>query len=322
MANEKLNGALAGAASGATVGGPYGALAGGALGFLLSQEDESQDYLKQALKAAEGIPLPVLKEMNPELYKVVAQLNPEMEQAVVLGPSATQGIALDPQLKQAQMSALSKLMNITENGGRDAQFNADVNRLQNDVNSNLQGNTQAIQQNMAARGMAGGMSEQVARQMATQQAANRQAQMGLDINAQAQQRALASLMNQGNLAGQISQNEFNQQYQKANAQDAISKFNAQNLQNVNSNNTQSKNNAQQINVGNQQAVANQNVGLSNQAQEYNAGLAQKDYENKLAKLGLTNKVTGALADNSQKQAQNQNDFIGGLFGSVAKYGAK
>ena len=322
MGNQKVNGAISGAAAGAAVGGPYGALAGGALGFLLSENDKSQDYLAQALKAAEGIPLPVLKEMNPELYKVVAQLNPEMEQAVTLGPSATQGIALDPQLKQAQMSALSKLMNITENGGRDAQLNADVSRLQNDVNSNLQGNTQAIQQNMAARGMAGGMSEQVARQMATQQAANRQSQIGLDINAQAQQRALASLMNQGNLAGSISQNEFNQQYQKANAQDAISKFNAQNLQNVNSNNTQSKNNAQQINVGNQQAVANQNVGLSNQAQEYNAGLAQKDFENKMAKVGLGNKVTGALADNSQKQAQNQNDFIGGLFGSIAKYGAK
>ena len=318
----KVNSAIGGAATGAAIGGPWGAAAGGALGFLMGQEDNSTDYLKQALEAAQGIPLPMLKEMNPELYKVVAQITPEMEEAIVLGPSATQGIALDPKMKQAQMNALNKLMDITANEGRDAQFNADAARLQNDVNSNLQGNAQAIQQNMATRGMSGGMSEMVNKQLAAQQAANRQAQMGLDINAQAQQRALAALMNQGNLANQMSNTEFNQQYQKANAQDAISKFNAQNQQNVNSSNTAAKNNAQQINVGNQQNTANQNVGLSNDAQKYNASLAQQQFDNQLGKIGLGNKVMGSLADNSYLKAKDQNEFLGGLFAAGAKYGAK
>ncbi len=319
---SKVNSAIGGAASGAAIGGPYGAVAGGALGYLLGKDDESSDYYKQALEAAAGIPLPQLKEMNPELYKVVTQLNPAMEEAVVLGPSATEGIVLDPKMKQAQMSALSKLMDITNNNGRDAQFNADAARLQNDVNANLQGNTQAIQQNMAARGMSGGMSEMVNKQLAAQQAANRQSQMGLDINAQAQQRALASLMNQGNLANQMSNTDFNQQNTKAQSQDAIAKFNAQNLQKSKSTNTAALNNAQQWNAQNQQSIANQNVGTSNDAQGYNIGLGQKNFDNQLAKVGLGNKTINNMAENSYRQSKDQDDFLGGLFGAGAKYAAK
>lgn len=316
---SKVNSAISGAATGASIGGPVGAAVGGGLGFVLGKDDNSNDYYQKMLEEALKIPLPVLREMNPELYQVVTQLNPEMEQNVVLGPSATEGISLDPKYKQAQMQALNKLMNISESGGQDAQFISDMNRTQNEINSNLKGNTGAIQQNMATRGMSGGMSEMVAKQIAAQEASNRQADMGMDIQAQAQQRALQALMNQGNMAGQISQQDFSQQNTVAQSQDAISKFNAQNQQNVMSNNTAARNNAQQFNVQAQQNTADKNVATKNQAQQYNLGLAQQQYDNELKKRGLVNQGYTAAAQNSYQQAKDQDEFIGGLFSAGAKY---
>lgn len=316
----KINTALAGAGAGAAFG-PYGAAAGALGGYLLGKDDNSNAAYEEMLKAAQGIPLPILKEQNPELYKAIVSMNPEMENAVHLGPSATEGIALDPAYKQAQMNALAKLQTITDNNGQDATSMAANSRLQNDVNTNLQGNTQAIQQNMATRGMSGSGSDMVAQQMAAQSAANRQAQMGMDINAQAQQRALSALMNQGSMANQMSQTDFGQQNTKANAQDAISKFNTQNLQNVSSGNVQAKNSAQQMNNSNLQNVANKNVDLGNQSMQNNNGLAQQNFNNQMTRIGMQNQAATGAAQNSYNQSRDQDMFLGGVANSAAKYAA-
>lgn len=318
---SKTNSAIAGATAGASVGGPWGAAIGGAAGFLMGSDDKSEDIYAQMLKEAQSIPLPQLKEYYPELYKQVISLNPELEQAVTLGPSSTEGITLDPKYKQAQMEALNKLMDISANGGQDAQFKADAGKLQSEINTNLQGNTQAIQQNMATRGLSGGMTEMVGKQISAQQASNRQAQMGLDLNVQAQQRALTVLMNGSNVANQMANTDFNQANTKAQSQDAIAKFNAQNQQNVMSANAQAKNNAQQINAANTQSTANSNTALNNTAQQYNASLAQQNYENELRKKGLITSAANNAANSSYNQAKDQDAFLGGIASSVAKYGA-
>lgn len=314
---SKVNSAMTGAATGASVGGPWGAAIGGVGGYLMGKDDNSEEIYKKMMEEAKQIPLPVLKELNPELYKEVVRLNPELEQAVTLGPSAMEGIATDPRLKQAQMNALNKLQDISDAGGRDAQFLSDASRVQNDINSNLKGNQDAIIQNMAARGMSGGMTEMVARNQATQSAANRQAQMDLDINAQAQQRALNALMNGGQMGGQMQAQDFNQQAQVAGSKDAISKFNAANTQQVRNNNVNTANNAQQYNATNAQNVADNNVGVRNDASRYNNNLPQQQYENELRKRGLINNAATGMAETSARQAANQDKFIGGVASSAA-----
>jgi hypothetical protein len=216
------------------------------------------------------------------------------------------------------MAALNKLMGISDAGGRDAQFLSEQARLQNDVNANLRGNTGAIQQNLATRGFGGGMSEQVARQMAAQSGANRQAQMELDANAAAQQRALSALSSGAGLAGQMQGAQFSQGAQKALAQDAISRFNAANTQSVYGANTDIKNAAQGQNLANAQTIANQNVGIKNNAQQYNTGLNQQQYENQ---FGQTQAQYGAELNNQNRKdaKRNQNlGFAGGLIGAGAQ----
>jgi hypothetical protein len=265
-----------------------------------------------------NVPLPELQKYNPLEYKSVGQYNPEMESVVTLGPSAMQGVSTDPALQAAQMAALNKLMGISDAGGRDAQFLSEQARLQNDVNANLRGNTGAIQQNLATRGFGGGMSEQVARQMAAQSGANRQAQMELDANAAAQQRALSALSSGAGLAGQMQGAQFSQGAQKAQAQDAISRFNAANTQDVYGANTDRTNSAKLGNLQSAQGLANMNTGERNSGQKYNTGLSQQQYENQ---FGQTQAQYGSeaakQAREDAKRGQNLG-FVGGLVGAGAQ----
>lgn len=271
-----------------------------------------EDDYNRAADQLSSIPLPVLKEYYPDLYEQVVSLNPEMESAVTLGPSEMAGIATDPGLRNTQMKALNRLQEIGDAGGMDAQFLSDSNRVLTDVNAANRGREGAIQQNLATRGLSGGMSELVQRNLSAQNASNQQAQSALDLKAQAEQRALASLMNSGQLANQIQGQDFNQASAKAQAADSIAKFNAQNLQGVNSRNTATKNNAQQWNAQNAQTAANSNVGAKNEAQQYNLGLGQQNFNNQIKKAGGVADQYNAIGQSKDKERQEDKGFVGGL----------
>ena len=319
---SKTNAAMSGAAAGASVGVPWGAAIGGIGGYLMGSDDESGKMYEDMMKRAQSIPLPVLEEFHPELYKQVVALNPELETAVNLGPSEMGGIATDPRLRQAQLDALSQLQEVGAAGGRDAQFLADQARLESDINTNNAGNQGAIMQNLATRGMSGGGSELVARNMSAQASSNRQAQMAMDSNAQAQKRALDAIMQSGQLGGQMQNQDFNQQAQKAQASDEINRFNAANKQQVITNNTSARNNAQQWNAQNTQGLSDKNTDVSNDSRKYNQNLDQVHFNNQMTQMGMANQAGSAAADNSARMAAENNRFLGSAISAGATaYGA-
>ena len=273
---------------------------------------------KKALEQVQNVPLPILKQINPELYKQVVSINPELETSLSLGPSASEGIVLDPVQKKAQMDALNSLMEITSNNGRDARFEADAQKVRDSINANLKGNQDAITQNMAMRGTSGGVTELVQKQLNSQNAANLQSQQELELNAQAQERALQALMNQGSLAGQMQSNDFNQQLAKLDRQDAISKFNTENQQQTINNNVAIKNNAQQLNAQNNQDIANKNTQTRNDAMNWNTnGLAQQNYNNQMTKAGAIADQYGNIANRKDKKRDASAAFGGNLISAGA-----
>ena len=280
-------------------------------------DQRAADMQGQILRDVQNIPLPVLKEYYPELYKVVAEMNPEIETAVTLGPSQMQGIATDPSLRQAQLNALARLEQVGL-GGQSAEDLARAAQVEQDVNTNLQGQMGAIGQNLAARGLSGSGLDLVQRNMAAQGAANRQATMALENKAQAERRALEAIMQSGQVGGQMQAQDFAQQQAKAQAADAIARFNAQNYQNVMGQNVDRRNQAQMYNVGTQQDVAGMNTGARNEAQQRNLNLAQQQYENELRKRGLVSGAQQSVADMYQRRGDAQRQFIGGLIGAGAK----
>lgn len=277
-----------------------------------------QGESEKAVDLFKNLPLPVLKEYYPEIYKQVAELNPELETAVTLGPSEMAGISTDPALRQAQLNALSKLQEVGAAGGEDAQFLAEQSRLESDINRNLRGQQDAIMQNLATRGMSGGGQELVARQMSAQDAVNRQAQMAMDAKAQAQQRALQALMQSGQLSGQMQAQDFGQAAQKAQAADAIARFNAANQQDVIGRNVGAKNQAQQYNIGTAQDIANRGVDVKNQAQQYNLNLPQQQFENAYKRAGGTAAAYQNLGASKDAARDREAGFLGGLIETGAR----
>jgi hypothetical protein len=225
------------------------------------------------------------------------------------------------------MDALEGLTDISNSGGLTASDRARLNQIQTEEETKARGARDAIIQNAEARGMGGSGLELLSQIKNQQDSATRASQRDLDIAGMAQDRALQSLIDAGQLGGQIQAQDFGQKAQVAGANDAIAKFNAQNQQAVNLANTQAHNAAQATNLGMKQNIADQNVATRNQQQQYNKGLLQQNFNNEIAKRGgaqsVANFNANAAGQNSQNQANANNQMIGSLIGAGASiYGAK
>lgn len=310
--------------SAALIAGIAAPVIGGIIGNSASQGDRNKAArLSQlAFDVINGtrIPSPEEQRLVMEELKSAGMYTPQLEEAIVLQSSKMNDIQLDPRLKQAQLNALNNLQEISDNNGLTAIDKAKLSTIQNESNANLKGNVDAIQQNMATRGMSGGMSELVSKQIAAQQSANRTSQQGLDVAAMAQQRALQALMQGSDLAGQMSTQSFNQQAQVAQSNDAISKFNAMNQQEVRSNNVTNNNNAQKYNLANEQDLSNRNTQTRNQAQQYNKELQHQFYEDQLKKNSMLSGQYNNLAADSTAKANRTAQMWAGV-GSAIGQGA-
>lgn len=259
---------------------------------------------------------PSLEQLEVQLQQLVEQgvLTPEEASTVKQDSSAMNGITLDPGLKRQQMDALSGLTEISDAGGMTDMDKANLSRISNEENSQARGQREAILQNAQSRGLGGSGLELMSQMTNQQDAATRKSQRDLDVAGMAQERALDALMQGGQLAGDISAQDFGQQAQIAGANDAISRFNAQNQQNQINLNTGARNDAQAANLANKQRVADANVGLKNQEKLQNVGNRQTVFDNEIKKrsgqAGIAQANAQAEGQNSRDRAGANNQMIG------------
>lgn len=261
-----------------------------------------------------GLAPPDIAQMKLELEQLVQQgvLQPEQAQAILVEKSRMEDIQTDPALEQAQMDALLGLQEISDGGGLTTADRSRLNQISMDENRQARGAREAIIQNAEARGAGGSGLEMLAKLTADQDAATRKSSRDLDVAGMAQERALQALMQQGQMAGNIRGQSFGEQSAKAGAADAISKFNAQNQQQVGLVNTGANNAAQMGNLQEKQRVADTNTNTRNQQQQYNKNLSQQNYDNQIKKA---TGQTGVAQVNAELQAQKEKEdkgFLGGL----------
>lgn len=301
------------------------AIGGAALGTAVVggiSASNKQDAATQAHQAALQqylnihVPDPAQQQLILQKYQQTGQLDPAMESAIQQQASAQTGISLDPTTRSAQMSALSQLSNITQNQGMDAQEKNQIQQGINAVNTNEQGQTGAILQNAAARGVGGSGASLAAQLEASQAGANNASQNAMGAQAQASQRALSALSQQGALAGSIHGQDYNQALNAANATDSINQFNARNQNAAMQANTQAKNQAQAYNIQEGQNIANQNTGLSNYQQQYNTGLQQQNFNNQMQLASGKANAEGGLANQYNANAAQTGQMWGGISGAL------
>lgn len=339
-------------------------------GSILSgdKDKNAQKYLDQQTGAFNGIQAPTLTpeqlqqnqwlgDLQPSTIDAGADVSADPVQAAqaataLAGPSAMQGITDNPAMLGQEQASLGALQDLVNKGGLNTTDAANLNQIQGAAAQQSRGQQDAIMQNMAARGMGGSGNELLAKLSASQNATNQAAQQGLDVAGQAQSRALQAMMQGGSLASQLQGQQFGEAAQKASAQDAISKFNAQNSNQMNQYNTAAQNQAgefnsqqaaqlglanrqqdlgaQQYNAGAQnqaaaynnqgrQNLANQNTGIANQQNVYNTQqLPEQNFQNQMG-LGAAKSGAAAAGANywngqSQQSRQGFQNFAQGAVG--------
>jgi outer membrane lipoprotein SlyB len=204
----------------------------------------------------------------------------ELGQLEQLGPSEMQNIQTDPRLMQAQYDALREL----ETRGREgftARDELDRLKTKQQVGKENAGRLGAIQQNMAARGMGGSGMDLVAQLQASQAATDREALAGLERNAAQEQNRANSSAQAGGLAGNIRGQGFQENSAKAQAQDAINRFNTTNSVNRSMYNNRGMNDINAKNVDRYNQTMDRNTegqyGFRKDAFGANQGQQQMNY---------------------------------------------
>lgn len=226
-----------------------------------------------------------------------------------MNPTELRNILTNPDILANQQYTMNQLKDVSSQG-MTAIDRARLQDIQNQIANQNQANQQSILQSERQRGFGGSGSELASQLLAQQSTANQANQMGMDVNAQAQARALQALSQLGGYTNDVSNLQFNQAAQKAAAQDAINQFNTQNLNqgNLYNRSTQQDLNSQNAQILNQanmykNQLGNQNVDILNQQQQYNK--VQKPMNIFGMQSGNAQAIAQGLSNSAQMSNQNK-----------------
>jgi hypothetical protein len=271
------------------------------------QAKDSRNAAQKARDAAlaqfSGIELPDVEKQKLllEEYQSTGQLTPEMQQLIDLGPSSYENVNVDPRLRSEQMKALESVAGFASGNLSPADM-AGFELARRNVAGEAQAKQGQILQDMQARGQGGSGAELIAKLNSNQNSADRLAQQQMEEAKAIQNARMQALSQQSNMAGNLRTQDYSEQARLAEARDAISRFNAQNAQNIEGSNVGSRNQAQAANLQNAQAISKANIDVRNQQQTHNKNLAQQQYQNQLQMAGAKAGQYGQQATSNDQQA--------------------
>lgn len=151
---------------------------------------------------------------------------PELAQVTgLVGPSAYENVRADPRYREAQHALMDRLEQASREGLTFEDMQAQEQALRQSARQETAGRSR-IAQEMAARGTLDS-GAQLAMQLANQQAsAEGDRQTSLNTAANAQKRMYAAMLDKGQLAGNLRNQDFGEQERIAQARDAVSRYNA------------------------------------------------------------------------------------------------
>lgn len=290
-----------------TIGAIAAPVIGGIIGQQASQGsiDAANAARQAALAQYAGINVPTIAQQTLSLQNQnsAGTLTPQQEQAIALGQSNLGNISLDPRLASSQMNALQQTQAIA-NGQPSAADMAGFQLAQQNAAANLTSQNSKVLQDMQQRGQAGSGAELLAKLKNNQDSAQTLATQQLEQAQAMQQARLAALSSQAQMGSNLTNQQYGQQANLANANDAIAKYNAQNSQAVGNTNVSANNNAQAANLQNAQNISNANTAINNQGQIANKGLYQTQFNNQMGLAGAKAGQYGNIAGAAQTQAGN------------------
>ncbi len=224
------------------------------------------------------------KYVQSQAYNEQLDINtPKLQQADLYqqDPASISGFTEDSRLRDYQMKALDGLGREVDFKGMTPEDAAAYNRSRQQAGMMDAGFRGAAEQQQAARGMGSSIGSYAAALSSGQAATNRASAEGTQAAADSRSRYLQALDGLSGAASGVRGQDFGIANQRAQAQDAINRF---------------------------------NVGQKSATQSYNLGVPQQDFENQ---MGLSNqrlKSAQQMADEYHKRAEDS-------LQTAAKFGA-
>ena len=273
----------------------------------------------QALQSV-GVPSVEAQRIVLETPELVGELLPLLEQAEELGPSALEGIEIPDELKTAQMSALSTLQEVVDEGGLSPADRAELNKVRREVEGRGRAADARILESMAERGVLGSGLELASRQAQAQQAQQAMAEAADRQAAMAFQNKMGALDRLGSMGTQMRGQEFGEQSNVARAKDEISRFNLANRAAAQQRNIDRQNMAQAQNLSAKQAQENLRASLANQQEMHNKGLLQQQFQNEIQRAGGVAQGYQGVGQAQQQTAANKAAMVGSILGGASEVG--
>lgn len=290
-----------------------GYLANQAQGGAIASQREMFDEINRRL---EQIGEPAL---DPVQYQQVsdkmAGLKPsEVFQLAQAAPSQFENMKVDRTGRRAQLAALARLQEVSDQGGLTVEDRAALENIQGQIAAQDASRQQALQESFARRGISGGGQELLSRMMSGQQAANAGRMGGLQVAAEARKRALDALLSGAQIGGGLQAADTGEAQARAAAMDQLNQFNTNLAQGVfNQRGGLAVQQAQ-----NAQNVATANTGIANQQKNVNQiQLPQQKYQNALDRIRVLAGNTANQAATAGAAGQNQADLISGIGSTIA-----
>lgn len=167
------------------------------------------------------------EQLRAQAREQIANLNPDELSKVQaeVGDSLFNSVVEAPEGRKAQLAALEKLQQMSS--GDDPESAAEYAKAQQEAAANERGVRMAALQRLAQRGVGATSGLALAAQQDAAQASTQTAsQRGLQVAADARRRALEALSMQGQMGNQLRSSDYQLQRDRAQAQDAINRFNA------------------------------------------------------------------------------------------------
>ena len=259
-------------------------------------------------------------QVDYEDFQSAGELNPFLENQINLSDTDLNNISQEGVGRDAQIRALQAISAKVDAGGLTDADKADLNNIINQSQIVNKGNQERIIQNAQERGVGGSGVEMANRLISQQTSANDLNTRGLEINKQAEAAKQAALQNLLTGGTTVRSADYNQQAEKAKAQDEINRFNTNNQVGQQQRNIQQQNVAQTGNLNNRQDIANKNTVLKNQETSNAADFAGENFDRNLqiasGKTGANNQVVNQYNTRAAANAKLSGDLI-----SLGKQGA-
>lgn len=277
----------------AELGEGLGGLYGSIIGEIWASGDQKKadEAYKRGMAYINGLNIPA-----DEKLKIQA----ELAQLVALGPSAMEDVKVDPALEQNQRQNMDQLQRIADANGMDQQAVSAQRQAQRMAGQQTASRLGSIKSGMAARGIRGSGLELLANMQAQQNEADTNANTGFQAAAAGSNRAMNARLSAAGLAGEMSDRSFGQQRARAEARDAVNRFN-----------TDAANTTNRFNAGQRQNTNMFNSNVVGQQYERRRQLAEMKAN---GEYGLSDRYDGK-ANRKRGIATNAGRMVGGSVGT-------